>query len=119
VGTLTATMTEDIELLDPNAATVTGREAAIRALRAAAARGQLAAASREITIADDVAWHVIDLTQTLKNGDVHSRGRALEIWKRVQGEWMLHRQMAAGVIAPAASLTRPSTSEPVLDRPKN
>lgn len=119
VDTLTATMTEDIELLDPNAATVTGREAAIRALRAAAARGQLAAASREITIADDVAWHVIDLTQTLKNGDVHSRGRALEIWKRVQGEWMLHRQMAAGVIAPADSLTRPSTSEPVLDRPKN
>jgi ketosteroid isomerase-like protein len=117
-ATLTTTMTEDVELLDETT-TVTGREAAIRALREVATRGRLVATSREITIADDVAWHVVGFTQTQKNGDVHARGQALEIWTRVKGEWRLHRQMAAGVITPAVSLTRPSEGEPVLDRPKN
>jgi ketosteroid isomerase-like protein len=115
VDTLARTMTEDVELLD-NSATVKGRDAAIRTLRELATRGQLVATGRELTIADDVAWRVIALAQTQKNGDVHARGQALEIWKRVQGEWRLHRQMAAGVSTPSVSLTRPATKEPVLDR---
>jgi ketosteroid isomerase-like protein len=118
VETLTATMTEEVELLDGNAA-VTGRRAAIQALREVVTRGQLIATNREITIANDVAWRVVGFTQTQKNGDVHARGQALEIWKRVKGEWKLHRQMAAGIMAPAELLSRPPPNEPVLDRPKN
>src|SRR5690349_3780864 len=57
VDSLKATMTEDVQLMD-EATTVTGRDAAIHALRDVAARGQLAAMSREITIARDVAWRV-------------------------------------------------------------
>jgi hypothetical protein len=110
-------MTEDVELPD-GAATVTGREAAMRVLRDVVTRGQLTAASREITITDDVAWHVAGLAQTQKNGDVRALGQALEIWKRVKGEWKLHRRMAAGVAMPGDLLTRPSTKEPVPDRPK-
>ena len=119
VDALTSTMTEDVELLDADAVMATGRDAAIRALREVVTRGQLLATSREITIVNDLAWRVVGLTQTQKNGDVHARGQALEIWMRVKGEWKLHRQMAAGVFTPADSLTRPSTSEPVLDRPRN
>lgn len=118
VGALNATMTGDVELLD-TMTTVTGREAAIRTLREVATRGRLVATTREITIANDVAWHVVGFTQTQKNGDVHARGQALEIWRRVKGAWQLHRQMAAGVITPTVLLTRPSENEPVLDRPKN
>lgn len=118
VDALNATMTEDVELFD-DTATVKGRDAAIRALREVAARGKLDATSREITIANHIAWRVGGLTQTQTNGDVHARGPTLEIWKRVKGKWQLHRQMAAGLIAPANSLSRPSPSEPVLDRPKN
>jgi ketosteroid isomerase-like protein len=118
VATLTTTMTEDVELLE-DAATVSGRDAAIRALRKVVARGPLTATSREITIDNDIAWHVAGLAQTQKNGDVHALGQALEIWKRVKGEWKLHRRMAAGVGTPEVLLTRPSTNEPVLDRPKN
>jgi ketosteroid isomerase-like protein len=116
VNGLTAIMTDDVELLDANAATVTGRAAAIGALRDVAIRGKLVAASREITIAGDIAWRVVGLAQRRKDGVVHARGPALEIWKRVDGEWKLHRQMA-GLIAQAEPLTRPPTSEPVLDRP--
>jgi ketosteroid isomerase-like protein len=119
VKTLGATMTDDVQLLGTNGAGVTGRDAIIRTLRDAAARGRLVATSREISIADDMAWHVVELTQVQENGDVHSRGQALEIWKRVNGEWKLHRRMAAGIVGAENSLTRPSTKEPVLDRPRN
>jgi ketosteroid isomerase-like protein len=118
VDALKATMTEDVELLD-DTATVTGRDAAIRALRDVAARGSLVGMSREITIAKDVAWRVGGFTQTRKNGDVHALGQSLEIWKRVKGQWQLQRQMAAGLLAPKDLLTRPPLNEPVLDSPKN
>lgn len=112
------TMTEDVELLD-DTATVKGRDAAIRTMREVATRGQLNTTSREIRIADEVAWRVGELTQTRKNGDVLALGQTLEIWERVNGKWRLRRQMAAGVISPADSLGRPSTHEPILDRPEN
>ena len=115
---LNATMTEDVQLLD-NVATVTGRDAAIQALREAATRGPLVATSREITIANGVAWRIGGLTQTRKNGDVHSLGQTLEIWVREKGKWKLRRQMAAGIIAPNDLLSRPPPNEPVLDRPNN
>ena len=118
VDALKATMTEDVQLMDETA-TVTGRDAAIRALRDAAARGQLVATSREITIAKDVAWRVGGFTQTRKNGDVHALGQSLEIWKRVKGTWKLQRQMAPGLLAPKDLLTRPDPGEPVLDRHTN
>lgn len=117
VDALNATMTEDVELLDDT--TVSGRDAVIRTLRDVATRGKLAATNREINIARDLAWRVAGLTQTLKNGDVHARGQTLEIWKRVKGQWKLHRLMAPGLIAPADLLSRPLPNEPVLDRPKN
>ena len=116
--TLTTMMTYDVELLDGNAA-VKGREAAVRALAEVAARGQLSATSRELTSTNDLAWHVVAYTQAGKNGVLHARGDSLEIWKRVKGEWKLHRQMAAELLSPTVELTRPSTSEPVLDRPVN
>ena len=116
VATLAATMTEDVELVD-GMSTVKGRDAAIRALREIVADGRLVATSREITISHDVGWHVVGLAQARKNGDVHALGQALEIWKREQGVWKLHRRMAAGAGTPGDVLTRPKTSEPVLDRP--
>jgi len=118
VNALSATMTEDVELLD-GSKTVTGREAAIRALREVATRGKLVATHREMTISGDAAWRVAALVQTQKNGDVHARGATLEIWRRVNGKSRLHRMMSAGLLAPADLLTRPSPTEPVLDRPVN
>lgn len=118
VAALTATMTEDVELLDDEA-TVRGRDSAIRALHELVSRGKLSAVSSEITIAGDVAWHVTGLAQTQQNGVVRGSGQALEIWKREKGTWRLHRRMTAGAVSPEISLTRPSTKEPVLERPKN
>jgi ketosteroid isomerase-like protein len=117
VAALTATMTEDVELLD-DGMTVTGLEAALRALREDVAQGNLTATSLEIRIAGDVAWHVAGLAQTRKNGTVEARGHALEIWKREKGAWRLHRRMTSAA-SPDVTLTRPPADEPVLDQPKN
>lgn len=116
--TLAATMTADVELLDANA-TATGREAALRALREPATSGKLLATSREITISGDVAWHIVGLALRQRDGDVQAAGQALEIWKRVNGRWLLHRRVAARTVGPDDLLTRPSTKEPVLDQPGN
>jgi ketosteroid isomerase-like protein len=116
---LSRSVTDDVELLDSNVATVKGRDATMRTLREVGARGRLVATTREITMVDDVAWHVVTFSQIQKNGDVHARGQALEIWKRVNGRWQLHRQMSAGFLKPTNALTRPSTDQPVLDRPKD
>jgi ketosteroid isomerase-like protein len=116
VATLEATMTEDVELLDASS-TFTGRDAAIRAL-SDATRGKLVEMTREITLVDDVAWHIAGVARTQTNGDVQASGQALEIWKRVNGEWRLHRRIAAGDRAGIA-LTRPTTKEPVLDRARD
>ena len=118
VAGLTSTMTGDVELLDAGA-TVKGREAAIRALREVARHGQLIANTVEVSITDDLAWHVVALAQRQENGDVHAGGQALEIWRRVNGEWKLHRRMAAGVGRAESPLTRPPSKDPVLDRPGN
>jgi ketosteroid isomerase-like protein len=114
MATQRVTMTDDVELFDASG-TVAGRDAALRALREVAMRGRLVATSHELVIAKDMAWHVVGLVQTRENGDVQARGQALEIWKRVKGEWKLHRRMTAEAISAGVSLTRPATKEPVLD----
>jgi ketosteroid isomerase-like protein len=115
-ATLARTMTADVEFLD-DTSTVTGRDAVIRVLREDVRHGQLVETTREITIAGDCAWHIVALVQTHNNGDLQARGQALEIWKRVNGAWQLHRRMIAGSATAGGLLKRPSTSEPILDRP--
>jgi hypothetical protein len=82
-------------------------------------QGRLIATRRELKIANDVAWHVVGLAQARENGVLQARGQSLEIWKRENGQWKLHRRMAADISGPEVSLTRPAPDEPVLDRPKH
>lgn len=114
VPRLIETMTEDVELSD-GTSTVAGRGAAIESLRESVSRGRLLTSTREIAVAEDIGWHVAWLAQAQKNGDVHARGQALEIWKRVNGVWKLHRRMVSDSRDSGELLKRPSTREPVLD----
>jgi ketosteroid isomerase-like protein len=118
VATLNASMTADVELSD-GAATATGRDAAIRTLRGAATRGKLIETTREIKISGDLASHTAGLAHHRQNGVMQAGGQVLENWKRVNGEWKLDSRKVTGAIEPDVSVTRPSTKEPVLDRPKD
>jgi ketosteroid isomerase-like protein len=116
---LAALTTEDVVLLDPTLPPVSGREAARGAWQQAlgAAKGQVTNATKEAVIAGDVAWRIGALAHKLPNGEVVSRGQSLEIWKRVNGQWKIHRQMSSTILAQPKLLPRPIPSEPVLDTP--
>jgi ketosteroid isomerase-like protein len=101
---LIALATEDLVVIDANNPPMTGaraREAWTKAHR------QLTSISKEIVISGDVAWRIAVL----------GKGQALEIWKRVGGQWKIHRQMSFNVLTPSNLLSPPS--EPALDRPTN
>jgi ketosteroid isomerase-like protein len=105
---LLAVATEDLIVLDANGPPMSGaraREAWKKAL--GASPGKIVSVSKEIVVAGDVAWRIAALGQ----------GQALEIWKRVGGEWKIHRQMSSNVLARSNLL--PVPTEPVLDRPTN
>jgi ketosteroid isomerase-like protein len=117
---LVALATPDVVLMAPNVdAPASGREAAHRvwAQAMSAAQGQLTMATKEAVIVGDVAWRIAALAHTPPKGNVVTRGQSLEIWRRVNGQWKMHRQMASSILAGPRLLPRPLPSEPVLDRP--
>lgn len=117
---LVALTTEDVVLLDADVPPISGRKAARAAWQQAlgAAQGQVASATKEIVITGDVAWRIGAFAHKLPNGDAASRGQSLEIWKRMNGQWKIQRQMSSSILAQPKLLTRPP-SEPILDAPRN
>lgn len=117
---LAALATHDIVLMDSSATPISGREAARGAFRQAfATAGQITTTTKEAVIVGDVAWRIVALARKQPGGDRESRGQSLEIWKRANGHWRLHRQMSANLLAQSQLLPRPPLSEPVLDKPRD
>jgi uncharacterized protein (TIGR02246 family) len=120
---MAALTTEDVVLLPPNAEPVRGREAvhATWRLATAKARTQIAVTTEETVIAGDVAWQMGVFAYSLPSGAVVSRGKFLEIWKRVDGQWKIHRDMFSGNAAASRPKFEPipRPNEPVLDSPGN
>lgn len=114
---MAALATQDIVLLDPGGAAIGGREA-VRKAWELAPRGQVATTTKESVVAGDVAWRIASFTYKLPNGAVVSRGQTLEIWKRVEGRWRLHRQMPASMLS-MKPMPRPQPSEPMLVTPRD
>jgi ketosteroid isomerase-like protein len=118
---MAALTTADVVLLAPNSPPVRGREA-VRALwrqAASTARTHVAAENEETVILGEFAWSMGSFTHTLPNGAVVKRGKFLEIWQRVDGQWKVHRDMFSDNAADAKPgfEPMPRPSEPVLDSP--
>jgi len=107
VNTLLALATEDLIVIDANTSMTGARAREAWKKAVGAAQGQITSSSKEIVVADDVAWRIAAL----------GKGQTLEVWKRVGGGWKLHRQMSPNLLAPSNLLSPPS--EPVLDQPTN
>ncbi len=112
--------TDDIVLMDATQPPIVGKEAA----RAAWHRSlpdsgtRVASTTKELEVDADIAWRIGALVHERTSGQVISRGQSLEIWKRVEGEWKLHRQMSSGLLARQSRLRRPLPTEPMLDAPQ-
>jgi ketosteroid isomerase-like protein len=107
--------TTDVLVLNGTGRLVQGTSAACEAwIRAAAMSGDtLVSTTKEIVISGDTAWRVGLLSYRLSGGEQH-QGQVLEIWKRTEAGWRLHRQMSSHIIE---ATLRPAPSEPRLDRP--
>jgi uncharacterized protein (TIGR02246 family) len=49
--------------------------------------------TEEVESAGDIAWETGTYAMKLKDGKVADRGKYVVIWKRVGGEWKLHRDI--------------------------
>jgi ketosteroid isomerase-like protein len=112
--------TDDVVLMAPGMAAASGHKAvhATWARSLGAAQGQLSSATKEIVIAGSFAWRIAALTRKLPDGNKQST-QALEIWKRADGQWKLHRQMSSNLLAEPGMAPRPMPSQPVLDKQSN
>jgi uncharacterized protein (TIGR02246 family) len=92
---LAAFYTENAKLLPPNSGIVQGR-AAIQAYWQAAMDMGLASAQLDIQEVDalgDTAVEVSLYTLYLADGTVADYGKYIVVWKRVKGQWFLHRDI--------------------------
>jgi len=115
---MAALTTEDVVLLPPNADPVRGQEA-VRAIWGRAVAGAKAKASvtvAETEIAGEYAWKSGSYVYTLPNGVVVERGKFLEIWKRTDAGWKIHRDMYSSNLPVRIPPPDPPPSQPRMDR---
>jgi ketosteroid isomerase-like protein len=118
VDALAAGSTSDIVLLDGGGTSPVSGIAAARNTWAHvrhAGDGQLTSVTKEAVIVGDVAWRIGVVSLALPNFGEASN-QSLEIWKRVNGRWKLHRQMSSNLLLP---LNLPEPVQPVYDQPTN
>jgi ketosteroid isomerase-like protein len=107
--------TDEVMVIDPHGAVLSGQAARDQWRRAFAAAKGLTSKTKEIVVQGEVAWRVAVLTLATGSGQLISNDHSLEIWQRSNGQWRLHRQMSSGLLSRRELLPRPAPTEPVLD----
>jgi uncharacterized protein (TIGR02246 family) len=110
-----ALYSEDAQLLPPDAEVVTGR-AAIREFIARTnppGGAPLEIATVETQVFGDHAWRQGSYRLGATDGGPPATGKFIELWKKVGGQWQLHREIwNADTPAPAVPATDAATDEP-------
>jgi ketosteroid isomerase-like protein len=96
--------TEDAQMLVANMDAIRGR-AAIRAVfKFTAVRGHtLEFQTQELDLAGETAIEVGSYLRRRADGSLFDRGKYMVIWKRVAGEWKIHRDMFSTSLLKAAA----------------
>jgi ketosteroid isomerase-like protein len=92
---IASTYTEDAEAYPPNSDAVKGR-AALQKLWQSVLDSGIAAvelSTSEVDSAGDLAYEVGTYVMKTKDGKVADRGKYCVVWKRVGGQWLLHRDI--------------------------
>ena len=86
---------EDAEALPPNEETVRGRPAIQKMWQSVLASGitGFELKTTEVESAGDLAYEVGTYVMKMKDGKVADRGKYCVVWKRVKGQWLLHRDI--------------------------
>ena len=115
---MVALTTEDVLLLPPNAEPIRGQEAVrtIWSRAVASAKAEATVTVDETVIIGDYAYKTGSFVYTLPNGVVVERGKFLEIWKRTDEGWRIHRDMFSSNLPVRVPVPDPPPSQPRMDR---
>lgn len=85
----------DAEAFPPNADVVRGRAAIQKLWQSVLDSGitGFELMTRDVESAGDLAYESGTYTLKTKDGNVADRGKYCVVWKRVQGQWLLHRDI--------------------------
>src|SRR5688572_11684708 len=92
---LAAVYTEDAIAYPANSAPIKGR-AALQAMWKSVFEMGIAGFelnTEEVESSGDMAWETGNYVMKLKDGNVADKGKYVVIWKRINGEWKLHRDI--------------------------
>jgi uncharacterized protein (TIGR02246 family) len=94
-ATIASVYSSDAVAFPPNADAVKGRAAIQKMWQNVLASGiaSMELTTSEVESAGDLAYEVGDYAMKAKDGKVADRGKYCVVWKRVSGQWMLHRDI--------------------------
>jgi ketosteroid isomerase-like protein len=91
---LTALYAEDAVLLPPNAPAIFGRDAITATIQEMFAAGlSIELEDLEIKVAGDLGYKAGRYRTRGEDGSLIDRGKYIEIWSKVEGNWVLHRDI--------------------------
>lgn len=114
--------TDDFMLIPPNGPPAYGREAAHAVWRKTVQPDtwQTTLTVKETAVLGDTAYRTGEYSNQLPNGTVVKRGMFIDIWRKVGGDWLIHRHMYSVSEPTNASgkLLMPGENRPVLEVPE-
>jgi ketosteroid isomerase-like protein len=98
---MTAFYAEDAVLLPPNAPAIFGRDAVLATMQEMFASGlAMELEDLEIKVENDLGYKAGRYRVSAEDGSLVDRGKYIEIWTKVDGKWVLHRDIWNSSVQP-------------------
>jgi ketosteroid isomerase-like protein len=105
--------TQDAQMLAPNMNAICGRAAIRGVFKFTAVRGHtLEFETQELDVTGETAIEVGRYMRRRGDGSLFDRGKYLVIWKRVEGEWKIHRDTFSTSIPKTAPIPALASAGP-------
>ncbi len=102
IDAMTALYAEDSVLLPPNAPAIFGRDAISATIQEMFAAGlSIELENLEVKVIGDLGYKAGRYRTTAKDGSLIDRGKYIEIWSKIDGNWVIHRDIWNSSFQPA------------------
>ncbi len=101
IEAINALYAEDSVLLPPNAPAIFGRDAISATIQEMFAAGlSIELEDLEIKVVGDLGYKAGRYRTTAEDGSLVDRGKYIEIWSKIDGKWVLHRDIWNSSVQP-------------------